>query len=508
MLPAADRLPDADRLFERGSYFVIHAPRQTGKTTTLLALTRQLTEQGRYAALYISCKPAEAAAGEVRSSQLSILQQIRSSANQHLAEALRPPAPWPEVPDLNLLGEGLRAWAHASPRPLVLFFDEIDTLYGIALRSVLAQLHAGFPNRPGYAPWSVVLCGLRDIRDYREAAGKDPERFGSASPFNIKVKSVRLGDFTEAEIATLYEQHHADTGQSFSQEAVSRVFALTCGQPWLVNALAREIIDEMNVRDNTLTAEHVDQARDRLILARQTHLDSLVARLREDRVRRVLEPVIAGSPRISSQYDDDVEYVQDLGLFALGRPVRVANPIYREVIVRVLGHSVQRELELDPRDYVGSDGRIDMGRLLQRFAVFFRENGEVLEGDQSYHEVAPQLVMMAFLQGVVNGQGQLAREYGIGRDRIDLLMEWPYLGEDGKRRWQKEALELKVWRDKRTDPLESGLEQLDGYLDRLGLLTGYLVIFDRRSGSGPLAERVRTEPAQTPKSRPVTVLRA
>jgi hypothetical protein len=157
---------------------------------------------------------------------------------------------------------------------------------------------------------------------------------------------------------------------------------------------------------------------------------------------------------------------------------------------------------------VGSDGRIDMGRLLQRFAVFFRENGEVLEGDQSYHEVAPQLVMMAFLQGVVNGQGQLAREYGLGRDRIDLLMQWPYLGEDGKRRWQKEALELKVWRDKRKDPLESGLEQLDGYLDRLGLLTGYLVIFDRRSGSGPLAERVRTEPAQTPKSRPVTVLRA
>ncbi len=507
MLPAAARLPDADMLFERGSYFVIHAPRQTGKTTTLLALARQFTQHGRYTALYFSCKPAEAAASEVRPSQLSLLQQIRSSAEQSLPETLRPPRVWPEAPDLNLLGEGLRAWAQTSPRPLVLFFDEIDTLQGLALRSVLAQLHAGFQNRPAYAPWSVVLCGLRDVRDYREAAGKDPERFGSASPFNIKLKSVRLSDFTEAEIATLYEQHRADTGQGFNPEAVSRVFALTCGQPWLVNALAREIIDEMKVRDPVLTAEHVEQARDRLILARQTHLDSLVARLREDRVRRVLEPVIAGAPRISSQYDDDIEYVQDLGLFAVGWPVRVANPIYREVIVRVLGHAVQRDLELDPREYLGADGRIDMGRLLRRFAVFFRENGEVLEGDMAYHEVAPQLVMMAFLQGVVNGHGQVAREYGLGRDRIDLLLQWPY-EEDGKRHWQKEALELKVWRDKRKDPLEQGLDQLDGYLDRLVLPGGYLVIFDRRSSSGPLAERVRIEPAQTPKSRSVTVLRA
>ena len=176
MLPAADRLPDADRLFERGSYFVIHAPRQTGKTTTLMALVRQLTEQGRYTALYFSCKPAEAAAGEIRSSQLSILQQIRDSANQSLPEALRPPT-WPEAPDLNLLGTGLRAWAHAAPRPLVLFSTR-STLCRASpcvpcWRSYTRAFRTGPATRPG--PWSCADCAMS------ATTGKPPARTPSAS---------------------------------------------------------------------------------------------------------------------------------------------------------------------------------------------------------------------------------------------------------------------------------------------------------------------------------------
>ena len=269
MIPAKERLPDADLLIERGSYFVLHAPRQTGKTTTLRALAKAVTLQGTYTALYFSCKPAEAAAGEPRQAQLAILEQMRHRAEESLPAEQHPP-PWPEAPDLALLSTALRSWARVSPRPLVLFFDEIDTLHGAALRAVLAQLHAGFPERPGAAPWSVVLCGLRDVRDYREAAGKDPGRFGTASPFNIKVKSVRLGDFTEAEVRALYDQHRAETGQAFADEAVRWAFELTCGQPWLVNAIAREIVDEMKIREPVITEEHVDQARDRLILSRQT----------------------------------------------------------------------------------------------------------------------------------------------------------------------------------------------------------------------------------------------
>jgi hypothetical protein len=392
----------------------------------------------------------------------------------------------------------------------VLFFDEIDALRGQSLLSVLSQLRSGFPDRPDFFPASVVLCGLRDVRDYEAASGGDPERLGTSSPFNIKLKSLRLGDFTREEVYELYAQHTADTGQPFTQEALARAFELTQGQPWLVNALAREVVEKLAVPvSEPITLEHVEAAKERLILARATHLDSLVARLHEPRIRRVLEPVLAGT-FVGSEGDtylDDLQYARDLGLCAPNNPVRVANPLYHEVIARVLAGGVEAQVQAEPRSFVLPDGRLDFDRLLREFADFWRQHGEVLTAHASYHEVAPQLVLMAFLQRVVNGGGFVEREYGVGRGRMDLLVRWPYQEAD-ERRWQREALELKVWRERQADPLPEGLSQLDGYLERLGLGEGVLVIFDRRPEAGDPRPPPRFEQARTASGREVTVLRA
>jgi hypothetical protein len=117
-----------------------------------------------------------------------------------------------------------------------------------------------------------------------------------------------------------------------------------------------------------VTAEHLDLARERLILARATHLDSLAARLAEPRVRRVVEPLIAGDLIQLDPYDDDLAYLRDLGLVAQGREARIANPIYREVIVRVLGASAEANITVDPRGFVLPDGRLDFRLLLHGHA--------------------------------------------------------------------------------------------------------------------------------------------
>ncbi len=486
MIPAAERLPEAPKLVARGGYFVVHAPRQTGKTTTLRALARQLTAEGTYAALHFSCEIAGAVSDDYKAAQLAILASIARNAANDLPAELKPPLPWPDADSSSLLADGLRAWARACPRPLALFFDEIDAVRGQSLLTVLRQLRDIYIARPDNAPWSVVLCGLRDVRDYKAKSGGDPSRLGSASPFNIKVKSLRLGDFGREDMEALYRQHSEETGQAFTDAALDRAFELTRGQPWLINALAHEIVDEMEVpTSEAIAAEHVDAAKERLILARATHLDSLVDKLHQDRVRGIIEPVMAGTHEARSDvYDDDFVYVRDLGLIASDAPTRPANPIYREVMARALTSGIERRIVHDSRPFVGPEGRLDMDKLLRAFADFWREQGEVLTGNLVYHEVAPQLVLMAFLQRIVNGGGFIDREYGLGRYRIDLLVRWPYAGRDGERQWQREALELKVWRDKKPDPLSQGLSQLDEYLQRLGLDHGYLVIFDRRSDQG------------------------
>ena len=214
-----------------------------------------------------------------------------------------------------------------------------------------------------------------------------------------------------------------------------------------------------------IAIDHVEEAKERLILARATHLDSLVARLSEPRVRHVVEPLIAGTFEGGGDtYDDDFQYVADLGLIAPDSPVRVANPIYREVIVRVLASSVERKVSIDAQSFVSPDGRLDFCALLEEFAAFWTEHGDVLAAGVPYHEVAPQLVLMAYLQRVVNGGGFVDREYGVGRGRIDLLIRWRYRDADGRRGVQREAVEIKVWAPRKADPLPRGLAQLDGYL--------------------------------------------
>jgi len=381
MLPPEPRLPAARGLIDQGQYFVVHAPRQTGKTTTLAALAQDVTADGRQVALLFSCERARIYTEDVGAATREILQAISSEARERgLRPECMPPAEWPDVPPSSLLVEGLRAWARTCPLPLVLFFDEIDSLRGPSLLSVLSQLRDGFRSRPQGFPASVALCGLRNIRDYRIASGRDPERTSTTSPFNIVVESLRMEDFTRGQVAELYAQHTAETGQEFTADAVDRAFEHTRGQPWLVNSLAREITVKMGVKPpEQVTAAHVDEAKERLILDRATHLDYLADRLAEPRVKRVMEPLLAGDFVTSDPtYSDDVSYARDLGLIGLEQPIAVANPIYKEVIVRVLAERVADSIRVTPASFLLPDGRLDFGKLLDEFAAFWRKDGEIL----------------------------------------------------------------------------------------------------------------------------------
>ncbi|MCB9761007.1 MAG: ATP-binding protein [Alphaproteobacteria bacterium] len=511
MLPPERRLPQVERYIARGSVLVVHAPRQTGKTTTMKALARRLTAEGRYAALYFSCEAARALGDDVGATERALWASIAEAARHSLPAPLQPPAV--RAADVGaFLRAQLVAWADACPRPLVLIFDEIDALQGPALHNTLSQLRDGYNTRDTRPfPHAVILCGLRDVRDYRAAAGADPDRMGTSSPFNIKMASWRLGDFTEAELAELYSQHTADTGQVFTPEALARAWDLTRGQPWLTNALAWQIVEEMAIPvAEAITASHVDQAKERLIQARQTHLDSLLARLQEDRVRRVIEPILTGGLLRGSSLDDDFQYVVDLGLVEPGQPPQIANAIYREVILRVLASPVELNLSVKPRSHVTPDGKLDIPGLLAGFLAFWKQHGETLAQGLGYREAASQLVLMAWLHRVVNSGGAIEREVGVGRGRVDLLIVWPWTDPQGRPQQQREALEIKVWRDtdRRGDPTPAGLQQLDGYLQRLGLDHGALVVFDDRSQAPPVWERSAMEDVSSPSGRHILLLRA
>jgi hypothetical protein len=508
MLPAAGRLPDARLWVEREKYFVLHAPRQSGKTTSLTALADELTAEGQYVALRFSCERGRPGPDDIGLTERRVLDAISEAASARgFPDEWMPPDPWPSdaVPGGRIV-EGLQAWALRCPLPLVLLFDEIDSLAGDSLSSVLSQIREGFSMRPHAFPSSVAVCGMRRVRDYKTASGSAvPVESGRGSPFNNAL-TFRLANFTVPEVAALYAQHTADTGQEFTPAAIDLVYDSTQGQPWLVNAIAAEIIEKMRVPvAEAVTVSHVESATERLIEARAVHMDSLAARLAEPRVRKVIGPIIAGTMPAAADavYNNDVAYARDLGLVAPDDPIRISCPVYREVISRILGDGLRGLITADPYSLILPDGSLDIPRMLDEFTGFWLQNGEWMTKGTGYNEAGAQIVFMAFLQRMMNGDGFVDREFAIGSGRADLLIRRPY----GDGLVQREAFELKVWWPGETDPLEKAVPQFDGYLSRMRLDTGTLIIFDRRKAPAPVAERSGTETVTSPEGRAITVLR-
>ena len=465
--------------------FVMHAPRQTGKTSALLALRDLLNSgaAGDFRCVYVNVEAAQAMRENVEPAMRVILGEVASRARSVGDDFL-----YDVFPDIlarfgpGALAEALTRWCEAVPIPVVLLVDEIDTLIGDTLISVLRQMRARYDRRPAGCPQSVVLCGVRDVRDYRIHSRSENAMVLGGSAFNVKAESLRVGDFTEAEVHALLAQHTEETGQRFTPEALGTVWRQTRGQPWLVNALCRRACfgsESGRDRSRAVTADDLLAAQEHLVLSRVTHLDQLADKLQEDRVRRVVEPLLSGASEDESS-TLDLEYVRDLGLIAQDAPPRIANPIYAEVVPRELTHAIQEKLLYEAAWYVDADGGLDLDKLLADFQSFFREHSEHWVARFDYAEAGPQLLLQAFLQRIVNGGGRIEREYGLGRGRIDLLIIWPQAGAAAApHATSRFVVECKVLHKSLERTVREGLEQTAGYMDRCAAQSGHLVVFDR-----------------------------
>lgn len=472
-------LKEIEFLIDSQKYFVLHAPRQTGKTSYMLALMEYLNQQGKYKCLYVNVEAAQVSRGDVKEAMRTILNELAEAASFYLNDLFIEKT-WEKILKkgrLVGLKNILSLWCQNNEKPIVLFIDEIDSLVGDSLISVLRQLRSGYTMRPSRFPQSIILCGVRDVRDYRIHSDKEKTIITGGSAFNIKAKSLRLGNFTPLEIEDLYRQHTTETGQLFSKDVFPLVWDLTEGQPWLVNALGYEACFEMKEgrdRDKEITVEIIEQAKENLILRRDTHLDQLSDKLKEERVRRVIGPILAGSQEAEKILTDDVDYVIDLGLVKKDREIRISNRIYREVIPREITYSTQLTIHQEASWYIDEDGSLDMDKLLTAFQDFFRMNFESWVDGFDYAEAGAQLLLQSFLQRIVNGGGRVEREYGLGRQRTDLLVIWPY-----KEKIQRAVIELKLLYGSLETTIEKGLEQTWEYMDRCGAAEGYLLVINR-----------------------------
>ena len=478
MLPAAERLPEVASLINKELYFVIHAPRQCGKTTMFQSLAKEINAKGERAAIYCTVETVQEF-GDPAEGLPKIAGALRLWATLTCPEfkGMKPAAIAAEVddPDISTCVQSTLAWlATKLEKPLVVFIDEVDCLCNGTLITFLRQLRAGKIASMGGAPFpvSVALIGLRNIRDYKMRVRPEGESTGEASPFNVLTEAMTLRSFTPEEMRALYAQHTAATGQAFEEGAITKAWLYSQGQPYLVNALARWCVEKIHGDDfsKPITEADMEEAKGKLVRERGTHLDSLMEKAKDPRCRPIVEAVMTGGEILPGTQTENVDYCLDLGLLIqVDGVLKPANPIYAETLGRYLTREVQDKIKRDlPENPWVSGGRLDMSALVTAFQSYWRENAEIMRTIGVFTEAVPHMILQAFLQRVINGGGQIIREMALGKKALDLGVVY----QD-----EKHAVEIKMKYNYDRDP-DKALKQIRGYTDRLGVEEGWLVVFD------------------------------
>ncbi|WP_256868513.1 AAA-like domain-containing protein [Candidatus Entotheonella palauensis] len=453
---------------EQGSYFTVYAPRQMGKTTLLRRIASILEDKPDYIPLALSFEAFEGwpVADFLSGFSLDLKRELESRG----ATSTDSDQSVQQVPDtfFALREFFLDLHRQVTPKRIVLIIDEFDSTPREAIAQLLQLWRQIYLS--GTSPrslHSVVLVGLQNIATLN---------LGRSSPFNI-ARQVEVPVFSDDEIRFFFEQYTAESGQGFTEDAITSIQQQTGGHPFLVNRLAVMLTEQL-VPDRTqeIARLHVETAVRMLVTERNFNFETLIRRANPH--RDVVLNILFGVHEVFNLNDPAIG---DLQLHGVIRETpegacQIANPIYSVVLLAAF-RSRQSGLQgailangYDVRPHiVGDQLRID--QLLSRFRAFIERRGrEAFQVTPTPREATGQYLLMAYLDWLVREiGGDLFTEVDSGNGRLALIVVY---------RGHRYIVETKVWRGQRG--FDAGLEQLQGYLETEGETEGFYVIFHAR----------------------------
>ena len=468
---------DIKTMIDRGRYFSIFAPRQSGKTTFFEETCAQMQTDPTYVAIILSFEQYS----ELEKNQfyelieknlyiqlIDRLKEVKCEKHDAVQQFLDSHHIVDHI-SFGLLFEELNRIIQL--KKIVIFIDEFD---GIPLKELgnflttLRGLYQKYKKIKQKALYSVGLIGIRNITKLV---------VGGVSPFNI-ADQVDLPPFSLKNVRDLYSQYTAETNQPFTEEAVKKVHEETAGQPWLVNRLAT--ILTINIKPETIDPideKDVDKAIQILLNERNDHFDNLYEKAilyKETFIEIVFDHVEY------NQYDKEQSWLEQYGLIKNRNGLAVvSNKIYKTIFVKTFFKEVKAYNDLSLQEYQLPGNKLDMKRILLNFEKYVSQIGvRAFYTKEKPYEKTGQFLLTAWLYQFVKGeQSDLRYEVMSGLGRMDILLAY---------KGKKYIIETKVNRHEDiNDILGEGITQLSGkYLATEAADEGYLVIFDTRTPVG------------------------
>jgi AAA-like domain len=489
----ADRSVKMNKIIEMvedGDYFVINRPRQYGKTTTLHHIAEALIDAGLYVGFNISFEGIGDVIFETEEAFVPGFVRVLSTNAKTYAPDL---VQWlkaavPTVNTLEDLSDFITALADKVGKKMILIIDEVDKSSNNQLFvSFLAMLRDKYLVRDKVKTFhSVVLAGVHDVKSLKLKINPN-STFKYNSPWNIAEEFNVDMNFSIPEIQSMLEEYVKEKGVKMDTAQIAeRLFYFTSGYPYLVSSLCKIIAEEILPKkapksNKEWTIEDANDAFHAILRkANNANFDTLMKNLEDyTDLYNLVFAVIFNGERMEYRADNPTISLGTLhGIFAASPEgmLKIHSRIYRERIANMMiskwrtANLGQHNSSTDVFDYTSQyrlpNQGLNMQKVLENFQTFMKK--EYNTRDRKFLERDGRLIFLAFMRPILNGAGYDFKEPQVSEEkRLDVVITY----------YQHQYVaELKLWYGPAANA--EGLLQLADYLDRTGLDTGYLIIFD------------------------------
>lgn len=494
MVDITERVEIIRKMVAKGEYFCINRGRQYGKTTTLEAISNQLSDE--YCIFQISFEiisdttfadeekfyatfvwllaqqfewvPLAGLDEDVK----EFIQKIMESHEERCSE--------------KELTKFVSTICHLNKKPLVLLIDEVDQAGNHTSFLKFLGLLRGMYLRRTVVPTfqSVILAGVYDIKNLKLKI-RSEEQHQYNSPWNIAVPFDVDMSLSADGIVGMLAEYKADHGLDFDEKAVAQMIRdYTSGYPFLVSRICQIIDAEQFSWDK----EGVLKAVNAILLERNTLFDNMIKKLDDyPELKQTLKGILFSGK--TKSYNPDEKSIQMASMFnyIVNKDGNVAIAcrimeirLYNLFISEEENSQIFQQGVADKSQFV-KDGEIDMAHLMERFVVHMNQTYK-MNHENEFIENDARKVFLTYLRPVINGIGSYhIEEQTRDLDRMDVVID--YLGK-------QYVVELKIWRGNAYN--ERGEEQLCRYLEYFNLQQGYLISFcfnkTKKSGLQPPVE--------------------
>jgi hypothetical protein len=461
-LPRLDLIAKGKDMVKNSRYFTIWAPRQSGKSTYFRSLATELEKEG-----YFVC-------------HINFENYLESSLNsfmQRLTQALK--ESWGIDFEGLELSDVFHKIEQVKDKKFVLIIDEVEGINPKYFGQFLHTIRNSYHSREKHGLKSVIFVGVSNITGVVQ---------DNASPFNIS-DSLPIDYFTKEEVFELLEQHETETGQLFAPEVKAKIFAITVGQPGLVNGFAARLLETNN--DKPLI-DYLDYS-----IVEDWYLykalDKNVANVinKAKKYQKFLEGLLFLERKTKFDIDkEDVRFFFTNGLIKDDEAGNIVFwvPLYKKRLQKYFypimngeSQTIQANIWLD--NYLAADGKLNMDKIIREYQSYAQKRGfrYFIENDpdgnpKGLREAALMYSFETYIQSfleVFKGKSYLEPHVALGRSDLIINIlnnEW--------------IIEAKIFHN--ITQFTDGKTQLAYYIKSLGLTKGIYLIFLNSEVTNPM----------------------